>query len=93
MGSYTHSHIRRVSLMTGFTVYTWSLNSMAPNTENPSNLALSALRLQQGKEVEGTSSESHFERQSLHHNLTATMLCLHGCLFCRLRFFKIYESV
>lgn len=63
MYSYTHSHMHRVGLITGLTVCAWSLNSMAPNRENPSNLALlSALMLQQGKETEGTRSESHFER-------------------------------
>lgn len=82
MCAYTHTHIHRASLITGFAVCAWSLNSMAPKRENPSNLALlNVLRLQQGKEVEGTGSESHSERQSLHHNLTVTMLCLHGSLF------------
>lgn len=93
MRTYTHSHIHRASLITGLTVCAWSLNSMAPKRENPSNLALLwALRLQQRKEVEGTESESHFERRSLHHNLTVTMLCLHGSLFCRLKICK-YVSV
>lgn len=94
MCAHTHSHIHRASLITGLTVCAWSLNSVAPKRENPSNLALlGALRLQQGKEVEGTGSESHFERRSLHHNLTVTMLCLHGSPFCRLSFAKILECV
>lgn len=47
------------------TVCAWSPNSMAPSGENPSNLALlGPLKLQQEKEAESTSSESHFERRS-----------------------------
>lgn len=46
-----------------------------------------------GREVEGRSSESDFERQSLHHNLTVTMLCLHDCLHYRLGFAGEYEFV
>lgn len=94
MYTQTHSRMHRASLITGLTVYVWSLNSVAPKRENPSNLALLwALRLQQGKEVEGTGSESHFERRSPHHNLTVTMLCLHGSLFCFLSLANIFESV
>lgn len=81
--AYTHS--RKETLITSFALRMWSLNSMAPKRENPSNQALfRALRLQQRTEVEGTDSESHFVRRSLHHNLTVTMLCLHGSLLCRL---------
>ena len=93
MYSYTHSHIYRASLITGLTVCSWSLNNMAPNRENPSNLALlSPLKLQQRKEVEGTSSESHFERRSIYHNPTVTILCLHGRLFCRLEYAMVNAS-
>lgn len=82
MHAYAHSH--KETLITSL-LRVWSLNSMAPKRENPSNQALfRALRLHQRTEVEGTDSESHFVRRSLHHNLTVTMLCLHGSLFCRL---------
>lgn len=94
MCAYTHSHIHRASLITGLKVWPWSLNSMAPKRENPSNLALLwALRLQKGKEVEGTGSESHSERQSLHHNLTVTMLCYQCSLSWRLSFTKTCKYV
>lgn len=73
----------RANLITALTVCMWSLKCTAPQTENPSNLALLlGLRLQQREKVEGTGSESDFERQWLHHNLTLTRLCLHDCLFC-----------
>lgn len=57
---FTFTHRARL-----ITVCARSLNSMAPSGENPGNLALlGPLKLQQEKEVEGTSSESHFERRS-----------------------------
>lgn len=66
MCASTDSH--RAILITGLT---WSLNSMAPKRENPSNLApFSALRLQQGKGMKGTGRESHFERRPFRHRQT-----------------------
>lgn len=85
MCAYIHSHIH--SLITSLTVCTWSLNSMAPKGENPGYQAPFRgfkVTTEERMESEGTCSESHFERRSLHHNLTVTMLCLRGSLFSRL---------
>lgn len=61
MFSHTHPQIR--SVITGLTACVRLGNSVAPLREDPGNQALyRALRLQQGTEVEGTGSESHFER-------------------------------
>lgn len=93
MCGHTHLHIQRASLITGLTACAWSLNSMAPKRENPSNLALpSALRLHQGRRwraqaVRVTLKGDHFTTVWL----TVTILCLHRSLFFRLPFAKLCE--